>query len=377
MPPVFKLAFRFMALRRPGLTRFTAAAAVLVIAAGTAVFVVASAASRGFEKELSRLLLENVPHIEVVRSDGLAIDEPEALIAAVSAVDGIETIVAAGLVTGLIVGPESSRIALVRTEPGYEGVEVGTQLARSIGAEADGEAELVVTGSTVEPRRTRIRVNRIFSTGLYELDSTMVRASGKEFAAMLGKKEVRPAALEIRLSEPRDAERTAEALRRMIDEEFEVREWQTANRALFEAIRLERRVAHLVVGLLAVLASLCIALSAALVGREHAADIAVLRTCGASRPMLAMLFVIQSAVIAAAGTLLGSALGLAASAAANRFDLLNLPSEVYSVGHVAAAPYVSDAVFAAAAAIMLSIAASLYPALSSAGSKPLEVLRNG
>ncbi len=152
-------------------------------------------------------------------------------------------------------------------------------------------------------------------------------------------------------------------------------DWREANRPLFEALALERRTVALIIMLITVVAALNITTTLALVVVERRADIAVLSTVGARAPSVTLLFMIEGAVIGAVGALAGVALGLAACWAAERFQLVRLPPDVYSLSAVPLHPHAADVLAAALAAFAVSLLATLYPAWQAARVRPAEVLR--
>jgi lipoprotein-releasing system permease protein len=152
-------------------------------------------------------------------------------------------------------------------------------------------------------------------------------------------------------------------------------DWREANRPLFEALALERRTVALIIMLITVVAALNITTTLALVVVERRADIAVLSTVGARAPSVTLLFMIEGAVIGAAGAAAGVAVGLAACYFAERFQLVRLPADVYSLSAVPLHPHASDVLTAALAAFAVSLLATLYPAWQAARVRPAEVLR--
>jgi lipoprotein-releasing system permease protein len=152
-------------------------------------------------------------------------------------------------------------------------------------------------------------------------------------------------------------------------------DWREANRALFDALALERRTVALIIMLVTIVAALNITTTLALVVVERRADIAVLAALGARPFGVTLVFVIEGAIVGAFGALAGVAAGLAACAAAERFQLVRLPPDVYSIASVPMHPHGSDVLLTALAAFAVSLLATVYPAFQASRVRPAEVLR--
>jgi lipoprotein-releasing system permease protein len=179
--------------------------------------------------------------------------------------------------------------------------------------------------------------------------------------------------------EARDVERSEEVARRAraaLGEGWEALDWREANRPLFAALELERRAVGLIIMLVTVVAALNITTTLALVVVERRADIAVLATLGARAPNVTLVFVVEGALIGAAGALAGVVAGLAACFVADRFQLVSLPADVYSLSAVPLHPHAADVALAALAAFAVSLLATVYPAWQAARVRPAEVLRH-
>jgi lipoprotein-releasing system permease protein len=259
-------------------------------------------------------------------------------------------------------------------------VVVGQELAARAGLTEVGEEGWIVTGGAARaapgfvPRARRVRVAGVFRSGLYEYDSTWTYLSLEDVARVAGA----PPASTVVSIEARDlfaSDEVARRVREALGEGWTALDWREANRPLFDALALERRTVALIIMLVTVVAALNITTTLALVVVERRADIAVLAALGARARGVMLVFVIEGAVVGAAGALAGVALGLAACAAADRFHLVRLPPDVYSISSVPLHPHGSDVLLVALAAFAVSLLATLYPARQAARVRPAEVLR--
>jgi lipoprotein-releasing system permease protein len=153
-------------------------------------------------------------------------------------------------------------------------------------------------------------------------------------------------------------------------------DWQQANQPLFTALALERRMGVVIVGLIIAIAVLNITTMLILVVVERRRDIAILSTLGATRTGVMAVFMIEGAVVGAIGAAAGVLLGLAACFIGNRYKLVSLPADVYSISNVPFNVTMNEVALAALIAFGLSVLATIYPARNAARMRPVEVLRD-
>jgi lipoprotein-releasing system permease protein len=147
------------------------------------------------------------------------------------------------------------------------------------------------------------------------------------------------------------------------------------NRALFRALRLERVVTFITIGLIVFVAALNILISLIMMVMEKTRDIAVLVSMGAKKKQIRRIFMYQGMLIGVIGTVIGLVLGYSISWAAGHYHLVSLSAEVYSIDYVPFAPRLWDAVLVSIVAIGISFVATLYPSRSAASVLPAESLR--
>jgi lipoprotein-releasing system permease protein len=153
-------------------------------------------------------------------------------------------------------------------------------------------------------------------------------------------------------------------------------DWQEANRPLFTALAVERRIGALIIALIILIGALNITTTLILLVMERRRDIAVLNTLGATSKSIMGIFVLEGALVGVVGAITGVALAVATILLANRYQLISLPPDVYSISNVPLGLNLRDATLAAMVAIVLSILATLYPARAAAGIRPAEMLRD-
>jgi lipoprotein-releasing system permease protein len=168
---------------------------------------------------------------------------------------------------------------------------------------------------------------------------------------------------------------TAARIRSALGAEFSVVDWQEANRPLFAALALERKTVSLIVALIVVVAALNITTTLVLVVVERRAEIAILGALGASASSVSAIFVCEGAIIGALGSITGAALGLAACFVGDRYKLVSLPADVYSLSFVPFHPRAGEAALAVAVAFVICLVATIYPARRAARLRVADALR--
>lgn len=378
MFPALRLAFRYMRTKRRGLVRLTYFMSVAGIAVGVAGLMVAQSVGRGFEDEMRVKILSSTAHITVRREDGFDLSNHILLKEKLTSEEGVVDVRSTSFAYALMTsesGSDSENV-VVRvdetdtTKPGT--VILGERLAEKFAKASTGKVAITQPGGSVALDLERLGT---FTTGIFEYDSTQARISKKDFAKLQGASEFVPSTLSVTVRDIYESPRIRESIKNQLGPEYRVLDWQESNRPLFSALALERRGALAVIGLILVVAALNVTTTLSLLVTERRLDIAVLRTCGATGATIVRMFVIEGILIATAGTVLGLTLGAAACTAVNRFGLLRLPSEVYSVSEIHLRPSIPEALAIASGALLVSLVAALVPAIRSASIKPVENLR--
>ncbi|HEX9961082.1 MAG TPA: ABC transporter permease [Pyrinomonadaceae bacterium] len=399
-----KLAWKYFRARRKSLARFTAVVAVVGIASGVAALIVAQALSRGFAGEMQDKILANTAHVTVFRKDGAPVSGWQNLKANLEKIENVNAVEATTYESALITGQKSTSYAVLRAVQSSKfkvqsendssqikrneekkpetlnlelvTIKIGAELAEKTGLAVGDEAEIIFPNGDFAPKNSRVSVGEIFRTGLYDYDSTWIRVSFEDFAELGGKPDFAPTVLSVSLGDIYAADKTAGEIQRNSGADFKAIGWQEANRPIFAALSLERKFSLAIISLIIFIAVLNITTTLALLVNERRLDIAILRTCGAQTRSLIMIFLLEGLFLGIAGIISGSLLGLLLCLAGNRFRIINLPSDVYSLSYIPLQPQISDVLLIAAIAFALALAATVYPAFRAARVKPLENLRN-
>jgi lipoprotein-releasing system permease protein len=255
------------------------------------------------------------------------------------------------------------------------GKDMADELGASVGSVVlvtSPQGELTPFGMV--PKYNRFRVVGIFSSGFYDYDTSWAFTRLSDAQRLFGLGDL-ISVIQFKVDDIYQADNIAKQLEQAAGSGFMATSWMEQNRALFRALRLERLVTFITIGLIVFVAALNILISLTMMVMEKTKDIAVLRSMGTRKSQIRRLFVAQGLLIGLIGTSIGLVLGFALSWAGARYHLISLAPEVYSIDYVPFAPRALDGVLVALVAIGISFVATVYPSWSAARILPAEALR--
>ena len=390
---------------RPAVLRLVTAFSVIGVAAGVATLVIALAMNTGFRETLQDRLLGVTAHVSLSKPGGGGMRDYEALASRLGATAGVRSVTPAayqtvlmtfagearGVVTkGIDVERERrSDEALQRIiagkldfSPDADGIDallVGKQLAQEWKLAPGDYVTLTSPQGRLTPfgmqlRSKRFRVNGIFDSGFYDYDENWCFLSLAAAQALSGVGD-RVSVLEFRLHQPELAATVAREIERAAGAGFAATTWMEENRALFRALRLEKLVTAIFIGLITFVAGLNVLVVLSMTVTDKARDVAVLMSMGARRERIRGIFLWQGIAIGAAGTLAGLCVGYVFAWIAGSWHLIPLDPQVYAVPYVPFHPSLLDGVWIAVVAMGISVGATLLPARAAARLLPVEILR--
>ena len=260
------------------------------------------------------------------------------------------------------------------------GIILGNELARNIGA-LRGEPVTVIsplgrlTPLGRVPRSQTFRVAGIFDSGMYEYDSTIAYVSLWAAQRFLGIGD-RVTGIEVRVDDIYAADRVAQAIGKALDGyPYWSRDWMRMNKNLFSALKLEKIVMFIILTLIILVAAFNIVGTLIMVVIEKTRDIAILKSMGATRRSIMKIFMIEGAVIGLVGTLLGLLGGYTLCKLLATYKFIELPSDVYYISTLPVQMNPLDVALIALEAIVITLAASVYPAWQASRFDPAEAIR--
>jgi lipoprotein-releasing system permease protein len=256
---------------------------------------------------------------------------------------------------------------------------LGKDMADSLGATV-GSVVLVtspqgeLTPFGMVPKYSRFRVAGIFSSGFFDYDSSWAFTRLSDAQRLFGLGDL-ISVIEFKIDDIYKADQVSLELEDAAGKGFMTTNWMEQNKALFHALRLERLVTFITIGLIVFVAALNILISLIMMVMEKTKDIAVLMSMGTRSSQVRNIFMAQGVLIGVIGTAIGLLLGFAISYAGGRYHMISLSPEVYSIDYVPFAPRLIDGVLVALVAIGISFVATLYPSWSAGKTLPAEALR--
>lgn len=396
--------------RRNGFISFISAVSVGGIALGVAALIVVISVMNGFQKEVRDRMLNVIPHIEILDLSGQAIGDWRGLAAKVrdnAAVTGVapfvqgQALVAQGsqlqgvLVWGIDPAeePKVSQIpthmdsgSLSALTPGGFGVVLGNQLAQSLGVGLGDQVTLVVPSGSLTPagmipRLRTLRVVGIFNVGHYEYDSTLALVNLQDASALF--RTGGPTGLRVQTRNMDDAPLIAAQLQQTLPPALVAQPWTQQNRTWFEAVVIERRMMFIILTMIVAVAAFNLVSTLVMTVTDKLADIAILRTQGASPRSIMGIFLLQGAVTGFLGTFAGVALGCLlafnidpiVSALEALLHTEFLPRSIYFIHRMPSDPRFGDIATITCVSLLLSLLATLYPSWRASRVQPAQALR--
>jgi len=401
------VALRYLkAKRRQSVISVVTIISIIGVTAGVCALVVALAINNGFREELEKSLLGATTNVNLLRSKNDGIRDYEALTVRLSRLPHVVACApalygevlasfrsrASGIVLKGIdpqrevhVGDlllklrEGSLEGLSQTFADADPIILGKELAKSLGAYV-GNTILItspqgyLTPQGVFPKYRHFRVVGVFDSGFYDFDATWAFTNLPAAQRLLDLADV-ASVIEFKIDNIYLAPSVAEEIRAAAGNGFETTTWMEQNHSLLSALRLERLVTILTIGLIVVVAALNIFITLAMMVMEKNRDIAVLMSMGARKRQVWAVFTLHGLLIGAFGTLLGLILGYGGSWLGGRYKLFPLQPDVYALASVPFHARPWDGVWISLAALGISFLATLYPSLSASGLDPVEILR--
>ena len=395
--------------RRNGFISFISGVSVLGIALGVAALIIVLSVMNGFQKEVRDRMLSVIAHVEIYDAHGGSLEDWRAL--AARARQNPKVIGAAPFVPAqaLIARGENMRGAMVRgivpeeeisvtplaaqmkstmqlLTPGAWGVVIGAELANSMDVRVGDPITLVapsgqVTPAGVVPRIKQVTVVGTFSAGHYEYDNGLVLMHADDAAKLFRTGGL--TAVQLKLKDAQDARVVAGELAVSLGSDVVVNDWTRTNRNWFEAVQVEKRMMFIILTLIVAVAAFNLVSTLVMTVTDKQADIAILRTLGATPGSIMGIFMVQGALSGILGTLGGLGLGLLVAfnvGAIVQFieHLLGvhfLPSSIYLISRMPSDPQSADIVPVAVISLVLSFLATIYPSWRASRVQPAEALR--
>ena len=399
------------AARRNRFISFISSVSMLGIALGVAALIIVLSVMNGFQKEVRDRMLGVLSHIEVLAYSSASRQDPPLLQQKLGQHSQVIASAPFVLSQGLLAQGEDMRGAVVRgidpaqevlvtdaialmapevlaqLQPGVFGVVLGSELARALGVKVGELVTLVapggqVTPAGVVPRLKQLTVVGLLDSGHYEYDASLALLHIED-AQRIFRLEG-PNGLRVKLKDAQLARLVAAELSPVLGDDVMVRDWTRANRTWFAAVQIEKRMMFIILTLIVAVAAFNLVSTLVMTVTDKRADIAILRTLGASPASIMGIFVVQGALVGVIGTLSGLALGLLVAfnigsivpAIESALGASFLPKDIYLISGMPSDPQWADIGPVVIIALVLALIATLYPSWRASRIDPAEALRH-
>jgi lipoprotein-releasing system permease protein len=405
MPFELHIALRYLLARRSqAFISLISLISTLGVMVGVSALIIALALMTGLQGELRNRILGATAHVYVSKRTGMA--DYHAEVKRLEAVPGVTGAAPAILGKALLRNEhDDAFISLKGIDPALEpavtdvgksmiegsvaalgepvngddvpGILVGADLARDLQLRVGDSVTLLTPEGTLSPmgmmpRARRLRVVGIFRLGLYEFDATYGFVSLPLASRLLDKGAD---LIEVRVKNFYDAPVIARHIADTFGPDYWVQDWADMNKSLYSALWLEKMAISITIGLIVAVAALNIIASLVLLVMEKSRDIAILKTMGATRRSVMIVFMLQGLVIGLVGTVAGAVLGTGLSWTLDRYQLIKIPADVYQVAHVPFVVLPLDFAVVVLSAVVICFLATIYPSRQAAKLDPVAALR--
>jgi lipoprotein-releasing system permease protein len=379
---------------------------VIGVAAGVMALVVALAINNGFRNELQKNLLGATAHVDVLEKEpGSGIANWRALLPRLRGLPHVVGVSPALYSVVLLSGPARAKGAVLKgidtgaeldtsdmlkhlkegsltrlpETGGFPGIILGSGLARETGMLLDAVVTVTSPQGELTPFGPRpnirpFRVVGIFESGFYQYDDNWAFTTLTAAQRALSLPDV-VNEIVLKLDNLDLAPQVAREAEKIAGPRLAATNWQEQNRQLLNAFRMEKMVTIVTIGLIELVAALNILISLVMMVMEKYKDIAVLMSMGARRAQIRKIFMLQGVLIGIVGTGFGLAAGYTICYFADRFRWIRLDEQVYALSYVPFEPRLAEGIAVAAAAILISFLATIYPARNASRLAPTEILR--
>jgi len=396
--------------RRNGFISFISAVSMLGIALGVAALIIVLSVMNGFQKEVRDRMLSVIAHVEILEPTGAAL--PDWGATAARARQNPQVIGAAPFIAtqALIARGDDMRGAIVRgispvdeatvtdlaaklrgtvfakLRPGSWGIVLGGELARQLGVREGDKVTLIAPGGQVTPagvlpRLKTLTVVGTFEAGHYEYDSGLAMMHLEDAAKLF--RVAGPTGVQLRLKDVHAARAVGAELAASLGPAVLVRDWTRTNRNWFDAVQIEKRLMFIILTLIVAVAAFNLVSTLVMTVTDKQADIAILRTIGASPRSIMGIFMVQGAAAGVIGTLAGVLIGLLIAynvdvivpAIERVLNVSFLPGSIYVISRMPSEPQSADILPIALISLLLAFVATLYPSWRASRVQPAEALR--
>lgn len=403
--PELFIAYRYIKARKKGFFAFlTTLIAIGGTTLGVCALVITLAIMTGFQQDIRTKILGIQPHLFITKIDGSPFDDYKNIMQKIEKIDYVksmspfiygQTVIrkqgyssgTGAIIKGVDFAQENSMIGisgkltkdhiLQDNTISEDGIVLGDELAKAINVyTGDNVIIMFPSQMTSVPKMKKLKVEGIFHSGMYEYDATLsyvdIKSADDMFAFEGGVSGI--AVMTTNLDK---ADEFARDLQIKLQYPYKIKSWIDMNKNLFSALKLEKVMMFIILGLIILVASFNIVSNILLLSVEKSKEIGILSAMGFSRTSISKIFFYQGIIVGTIGTFLGLILGVFISYGLKNFEIFKLPQGVYYVDRLPVIIVPQDIAYVCLCAFAITILSGLYPAYQVSKLEPLEAIRIG
>ncbi|MBN2331518.1 MAG: lipoprotein-releasing ABC transporter permease subunit [Deltaproteobacteria bacterium] len=406
----FFIAFRYLVAKRKqifiSLITFISIGGVAV---GVAALIVVMAVMSGFESELKSRILGNNAHVVVMRYGG-AVANYHQVMAQAATVAGVQDVapfilnqvmIAHGrTVSGVVfrgIDPDRDPMGMslrshltagsfldggndaAASAKAYPAIVVGVELAKNLGVSVGGLVRVISpvgspTPLGMVPRMKLFQVEGIFSSGMYEYDTSLVYVELAAAQRLFGLED-KVSGIAVQVDNVYQARAVGEQIQQLLGYPFWSRDWMDMNRNLFSALKLERVTMFVILMLIILVAAFNIISTLFMVVMEKHKDIAILKALGMPSRRIMRIFIWEGMIVGLVGTSMGLLAGIGICYLLKTYHFINLPSDIYYITTLPVNLKPFYVFLICLVSLVISFLATIFPSYRASKMLPAEALR--
>lgn len=391
------IALRYLrSKRKDKFISFTTWISVVGIGIGVMALILVIAVMTGAQDEFRDRILGANPHILISHMEG-EIRNPDDIVKKVEGIEGVASASPFITLQALAQGPGRIAGTVVKGLPpkdadfvrrfvkdgsadslkNHNTILLGKELAKNLGLLPGDTLALIVPDAGFSPagavpETVKVRVGATFETGMFDIDNLLAVMSLPDVQTLVGSGVT---GIEVKLKDVYQANQVRGSIERRLGPRYVGRTWIEMNRNLFSALWLEKTVMFVILGLVILVASFNIISSLVMTVMEKKKDIAILKAMGAANRSIVRIFVIEGLTIGVVGALFGTIVGTALLEIQRRWEIIKLPSDVYSISTLPMKISPLDILAIGGLTVLLCLLSTLYPSYKASKIDPVETLR--
>lgn len=403
--PELFIAYRYIKARKKGFFAFlTTLIAIGGTTLGVCALVITLSVMTGFQKDIRTKILGIQPHIFITKIDGSVFDDYKQILGRLNGIDYVKSMSAfiygqtvlkkqgyssgsGAVIKGIDFAQEDSMInlsdkilkdSLMQNKTiSPDGIILGSELAKIINV-VPGDYVIAMLPSRMSsvPKMKKLKVEALFHSGMYEYDLSLSYVDIKSADEMFSF-EGGVSGIAVMTHDIDKTDYFAKDLQTKLKYPYKTKSWIEMNKNLFSALKLEKTMMFIILGLIILVASFNIVSNILLLSVEKAKEIGILSAMGFSRFSISKIFFYQGIIVGTIGTVLGLILGIFISYGLKNFEIFKLPQGVYYVDRLPVIIMPLDILYVCLCAFLITVLSGLYPAYQVSKLEPLEAIRIG